>query len=208
MRMAELSRESGVPTPTIKYYLREGLLLPGEKTGPNQARYDARHLRRLRLIRAMLEVGGISVATAKEVLATVDAAEKDTHRMLGAAQYLLTARRHHCDQETRERAEAEASRLLAERDWRVPVKSPARIMLAEVIGSLRTLGQDDFLDRLGDYAQAADDIAAVDLSVVARRDDLESMMEGVILGNLLGDTLIAVLRRLAQENRSERMFGT
>ena len=30
MLMAELSRRSGVPVATIKYYLREGLLPPGE----------------------------------------------------------------------------------------------------------------------------------------------------------------------------------
>ena len=53
MRIAELSRDSGVPVPTIKYYVREGLLPPGELTSPNQAQYDASHLRRLRLIRAL-----------------------------------------------------------------------------------------------------------------------------------------------------------
>ena len=47
MRIAELSRRSGVSVPTIKYYLREGLLAAGERTGPNQARYDEAHLRRL-----------------------------------------------------------------------------------------------------------------------------------------------------------------
>src|ERR1700716_801088 len=45
MRMAELSAESGVPVATIKYYLREGLLPPGERTSRNQARYDDVHVR-------------------------------------------------------------------------------------------------------------------------------------------------------------------
>jgi DNA-binding transcriptional MerR regulator len=40
MRIAELSRRSGVSVPTIKYYLREGLLPPGERTSPNQALYN------------------------------------------------------------------------------------------------------------------------------------------------------------------------
>lgn len=40
MRMAELSSSSGVPIPTIHFYLREGLLPPGERTSPNQAHYD------------------------------------------------------------------------------------------------------------------------------------------------------------------------
>ncbi len=39
MRVAELSRRSGVSVASIKYYLREGLLPPGELTSPNQAHY-------------------------------------------------------------------------------------------------------------------------------------------------------------------------
>jgi len=34
MRISQLSAESGVPIPTIKYYLREGLLPGGEATSP------------------------------------------------------------------------------------------------------------------------------------------------------------------------------
>jgi DNA-binding transcriptional MerR regulator len=54
MRMAELSRASGIPVATIKFYLREQLLPAGERTGPNQSRYGEEHLRRLRLIRGLL----------------------------------------------------------------------------------------------------------------------------------------------------------
>lgn len=54
--------------PTIKYYLREGLLAAGELTSPNQAHYGPGHERRLRLIRALLDVGGLSLAAIGEVL--------------------------------------------------------------------------------------------------------------------------------------------
>ena len=39
MRIGELSRATEVPVPTIKYYLREGLLPHGELSSPNQASY-------------------------------------------------------------------------------------------------------------------------------------------------------------------------
>jgi len=67
MRIGELARRSGVSIPTIKYYLREGLLPPGAATAPNQASYGEEHLHRLRLIRALLDVGGLTVAAAREV---------------------------------------------------------------------------------------------------------------------------------------------
>ena len=62
VRMAELSERSGVPIPTIRYYIREGLLPAGRLTSPNQADYDDSHVRRLGLIRAMVEVGEIPIA--------------------------------------------------------------------------------------------------------------------------------------------------
>ena len=68
MRLAELSERSGVSTATIKYYLREGLLPPGRRVNATTAEYDEEHLRRLRLVRALIQVGRVPVATAREVL--------------------------------------------------------------------------------------------------------------------------------------------
>ena len=67
MRIAELSRQSGVPVPTIKYYLREGLLPAGELTSPNQASYGETHLRRLRL-----EENAITDAAARDIAGLKD----------------------------------------------------------------------------------------------------------------------------------------
>ena len=72
MRLAELSERSGVPIATIKYYLREGLLSPGHQINARTAEYDEEHLRRLRLVRALIQVGRLPVATVREVLGHVD----------------------------------------------------------------------------------------------------------------------------------------
>lgn len=68
MRMAELSRRSGVPVSSIKLYLREGLLPHGVRTAANQARYDDEHLQRLAMVRSLIEVGGLRVARVRAVL--------------------------------------------------------------------------------------------------------------------------------------------
>lgn len=57
MKVSELSTRSGVPISSIKYYLREGLLQSGVRTATNQADYGEPHVRRLRLIRSMTEIG-------------------------------------------------------------------------------------------------------------------------------------------------------
>src|SRR3989304_3773386 len=72
MRISELSRHAGVSVPTIKYYIREGLLPPGAKAAPNQAQYADEHLQRLKLIRVLREVGGLRVDAIKTVLAALE----------------------------------------------------------------------------------------------------------------------------------------
>lgn len=58
MRIAALSDATGLPVATLKYYLREGLLHPGTATAVNQSAYDDSHIRRARLVRALLELAG------------------------------------------------------------------------------------------------------------------------------------------------------
>lgn len=54
VKMAELSKRSGVPSPTIKHYIREGLLQgPEIRTSRNMAYYDARMVERIRVIKAL-----------------------------------------------------------------------------------------------------------------------------------------------------------
>ena len=68
MQLGELSNKSGCTVATIKYYLREGLLQPGVKTSSTRAEYDDSHLTRFRLIRSMVDVGGLSLAVARSVI--------------------------------------------------------------------------------------------------------------------------------------------
>ena len=54
VKMANLAKRSGVPTPTIKHYIREGLLDgPAIRTSRNMAYYDARNIERIRVIKQL-----------------------------------------------------------------------------------------------------------------------------------------------------------
>src|SRR5699024_1830071 len=65
MKISELSAATEVPVGTIKYYLREGLLHPGERTSRTTARYDHGHVERIRLVRALTDAGGLGIAQIK-----------------------------------------------------------------------------------------------------------------------------------------------
>src|SRR5438445_13872490 len=116
MRIGELSQRSGVAIPTIKYYLREGLLAPGTATAPNQATYGDEHLRRLRLIRALVDVGGVSVAASREVIDALTREDVEPIGLLGVAHEAVIPRRTP-DRDSAGWAEAreQASALTAER---------------------------------------------------------------------------------------------
>src|SRR5204862_1410791 len=54
IKMSELSKRSSVPAPTIKHYIREGLLPgPEVRTSRNMAYYDARLASRVRVIKEL-----------------------------------------------------------------------------------------------------------------------------------------------------------
>src|SRR6266496_6107102 len=205
MRIAELSRQSGVPVATIKYYVREGLMPRGERTSPNQAEYDDRHVRRLRLIRALVEAGDLSIAATRDVLASIDSPGKTLHETLGKAQYAVTPRlQGDVDEESWAVASRQVEELVRRRGWQVTATSPAWLLLTQVLATLHSLGQDDLAGLLDRYADAAEELAEAEVRCVLSRPDVESILEGVVIGTTLGDTILAATRRLAQANVSAR----
>ncbi|ANP48282.1 DNA-binding transcriptional MerR regulator [Streptomyces griseochromogenes] len=208
MRIGELARRTGVPVPTIKYYTREGLLPPGERTSPNQVSYADSHVRRLKLIRAMLEVGGMSVATVGEVLAQVDAPKRTVHGMLGIAQSAVSRTAvERGTAEDLERAERDAAVLVGRHGWAVKPENPGWAALVQLIVTYRDLDRDDLLALLDEYAAAAGRLAEAELATVARVPTVDGKVEGVVLGTVLGDAAMSALRRIAQEDASSRLAG-
>ncbi len=53
VRIGELAKRSGVPIPTIKHYLREGLIAPSRKSGRTMSWYDPALIRKLKAIKEL-----------------------------------------------------------------------------------------------------------------------------------------------------------
>ncbi|MFD6277405.1 MerR family transcriptional regulator [Streptomyces sp. NPDC060209] len=206
MRIGELSRKSGVPVPTIKYYVREGLLPAGMLTSPNQARYDDGHERRLRLIRALLDVGGMPLSAIAEVLEAVDDPEQPVHMVLGAAAIRITPEEPEDAGPESAEAREEVAALLARRGWRVGPDNPAGRSLAGVLAALHRAGHGGFVELLDLYAEAAESVASADLDYVRRRVAREDLVESVVVGTVLGEAMFGALRRLAHVDASARAY--
>lgn len=207
VRIGELSRRTGVSVPTVKYYVREGLLPAGRLSSPNQASYDASHERRLRLIRALLDVGGLSVAAIREVLDAVDDADHPVHKVLGTAADRLAPRHVAEPDDDLVAARATVAEFVASRGWRTNVNSPQGEALAGALAALRRVGHGAFAEMLDDYADAAEKVAAADLAYVARNAKREDLVESAVVGTVLGDAVLLALRRLAHVDASARLYG-
>jgi DNA-binding transcriptional MerR regulator len=85
MRISELASNTEIPVATIKFYLRENLLHEGVRTAATQAQYDESHVARLRLIRALLGPGGLSIAAAHQVIRAIEEPPDSVHELLGVA---------------------------------------------------------------------------------------------------------------------------
>lgn len=207
MRVSQLCEVSGVPLPSIKYYLREGLLPAGERTSATQAIYDESHVERLRLIRALLEVGGLSVATAQRVLAAIDSPDLPLSHIFGVAQYAVSDAALYEEVDATSPGLAHVDATIERMGWSVTDENPGRHGAARILDTYSALGQTALSTISPEYAQAAELVAAADLAAVARSTETADMAETVVVGTVLGDGLLASLRRIAQENLAHQNWA-
>ncbi|MDQ7803806.1 MerR family transcriptional regulator [Amycolatopsis sp. A133] len=207
MRMAELSAESGVPVATVKYYLREGLLPPGERTSPNQARYSAAHVQRLRLIKALTEVGGLTLASVGVVLTAIDG-DATPHRTMGFVQDELAGPVPKVSAEAAAWATGLLEDLLRRTGWKLhDPGQPAFANLVAALATAKELGHGKLTERLEEYAELAMRVAELDLAVVTGLTSVDKIIEAGLVTTVLGDRIFAGLRHLAQEEVSRKVLG-
>ncbi|WP_327358240.1 MerR family transcriptional regulator [Streptomyces sp. NBC_01304] len=213
MRLAELSERSGVSTATIKYYLREGLLPAGHRVSATTADYDEGHLRRLRLVRALLQVGGLSVATAGEVLRHIDDDSLGRTIRLGAAMWALPGPPEPdlADDGDMEAARVEVDQLLDALGWQTAhdlrTISPPYRSLVVGVATLRRLGYDWDAALLRPYADLMHQAAVHDLDMTESQPSEAEQVETAIAGTVLLDPILRALHRLAQQEETARRYG-
>ncbi|MFD8542555.1 MerR family transcriptional regulator [Streptomyces sp. NPDC059649] len=209
MRLAELSERSGVSTATIKYYLREGLLQPGHRVTATQAAYGEEHLRRLRLVRALIQIGKVPVAVAREVIAAAEDTSLDHHMRLGAATRALPHEPGPAeDDEATRTARRSVDALLEQLGWRGmhAEHSPVLGTLVASVAALVRLGYPCDTAHLLPYGRLAAELAVADLDTVEEQPTAAGQIEAAVALTVLYEPVLLSLRRLAHIQESARRF--
>jgi DNA-binding transcriptional MerR regulator len=193
VRISELGQATGVPVHTLKFYLREGILMPGRTVSRTRADYGPEHVERVRLVRALVEQGGVAIAGVRSILEALDAPPPSRHDLLGVAACAMptTAADHPVD--------PEAVAVVDGLGWQVAPDSPAFRSLSAALSAADAAGVGLSPGLLRDYALAVHGVAEVDLGVAERTTTPEEALRTVVIGTVMLDPVLVALRRVAQE---------
>ncbi|MGO1201527.1 MAG: MerR family transcriptional regulator [Dermabacteraceae bacterium] len=214
MRISELSAATDLPIGTIKYYLREGLLPAGHRSSRTTADYDATHMERLRLVRALIETGGLGLAAVRRVLTVIDAPDPQRLDVLATAQDALTAgeapaQTGAADEDAEGNPEnspvGRAHAWVAARGWPTGPGDPVVERLERAWQACQAAGIDVDDAMMGDYADAMEQVAGVDVAAVPPGAD--DAVRRVVIGTIMMEPVLAALRLLAQREVSVRRHG-
>lgn len=205
MRVSELVERSGVPLASIKYYLREGLLMPGEASSATQASYGEEHLRRLALIRALTDVAGLSISRAAEVIRLIERPDDDLFATLGAAIGALPPYDESVDEA--DPRDYPLARAALERLGQVyDPEYPAVAQLERALAAAAATGHPVDAERLQLYGRHVRAIAEYDVAELPA-GSAQQTIESAVLGTALYEPVIAALRRLAHQDIALHRFA-
>lgn len=200
MRISELSARSGVAVATVKFYLREGLLPEGVRTSATQAQYGDEHVARLRLIRALIGPGGLSLAAVRRALAAIDDPPERPYDLIVAAGSAVSPPSQGADH-------TQVHALLAA--WGVdPATDDCSTHddLAVALQGLDAAGFELIEGALQQYREQMSAVARWEIDRVPT-DSATEAVRYVVLGTVLVEPVLLALRRLAHRELTQQRFG-
>jgi DNA-binding transcriptional MerR regulator len=205
MRLGELSGATGTTPASIKFYLREGLLQPGESINATRASYGEEHVRRLRLIQGLRTVVGLGLEDIRRILHVAEGADASPGQRLALLRTVQSVVLGLDGADAPESADGRA--LIDAMGW-PDEPSEARSAVDRQLDLMRELGVAAEGDVLEAYGRAADAIASVQLEVTDGRETVEELVLTAAVGIHMHNQLILKVIALAQASRSIRRYLT
>ncbi len=203
MKLSDLSASTGVAPATLKYYLREGLLPAGARVSATRADYDASHVERVRLIRALVEGAGLSIAGVRRVVDAIEHPPESFQDFLGAAQSAISVGA------LTSPVSPEVRYAVAELGWG-DCHSDALGLLQAALDTADRASFPVTTERLVAYGRAMEQVAEIDIGALAADTagaSRSEMLRYVAVGTVVVDPVLVALRRLAQAHVSAARLG-
>ena len=198
--VSELSRRSGVPVATIKYYIREGLIRSDQDPGTEgaQAVVD-----QIQLIRGLVHVVGLSIRQVRQILALVrDPELSPAALMTGATVTLPLTGPRAADVDEAELKGARAALAAVGFDDLPDAPYATQLLAAIALADECGIGLDAEL--LAAYAGAARACAAADFAHLPL-DSPSRQTQAAVLGTVIYEPVLLGLRRLAHRELAGRL---
>ena len=205
MLVSELAERADMPVATVKYYLREGLLQPGHVTGPRRAEYDVSHVRRLRILRLLREVGDVPVTNLRLIMDALDDESLPIHEVMTLTADVISAGPDPGDQDPASLTTVDA--VIEAVGWDgVRPESVDRLRLSSLVSLLNgpgMLGAD--AEVLTYYARLADQLAKTEISLIDSRRERAALLEDMVTGSVVYGQVFALLRQMGHEHHHARL---
>lgn len=205
MLVSELADAADVPLATVKYYLREGLLPAGETTGPRRAEYAETHVRRLRVLRLLREVGGVPVTSLRQVIDALEDEDLPVHEVMTVIADVIADAP---EVDFQEPASLDlVDEVVAGVGWdHIRPESVDRQRLASLVSLLNAPGPlNANRDILTFYATAADQIARTEVDMLDSSVERSQLLEQLVTGSVVYGQVFGLLRQLAEQHHLIRV---
>jgi DNA-binding transcriptional MerR regulator len=199
--MSGLAARTEVGVPTIKYYLREGVLMPGRAMSATRAEYGEAHVRRIAVIKALSGLG-LSMVQIKSVVGLIDEPGVSLFSVLGAATGALPSPAESTVGQDCSRARA-ALEILG---CALPEGRPVVAQLEQALADAEAAGVAMSEDRLRAYAPHIRAIAAYDIDQMPMTPS-DAAVEYAVLGTVLYEPILAALRQAAHAEFAARRLN-
>ena len=194
MRISELSAVTGLSVPTVKFYIREGMLQRGHVTSATSAEYGEEHVKRIRLIVALADTAQLPLARVKQIIDVLDSEEGTDPRQATATAVAALP------PYTREAEDYPYAREVLERlGFDYDPEYAATRQLDSAIRALIDAGLEWSPEHADRYAAPLLQIARDELRSMPL-NDLERRVEYAVLGTIMPESIMLAMRRLAHRH--------
>lgn len=203
MQISELAETAGVPLPTVKFYLREGLLPKGTPVSATRSEYGQGHEERLRLIGALTAIPGLPLGRMREILGIVD--NWEDYGVVDAMGAAVAALPPYAAAPPKASAPVDlplARAAIAALGLSYDPNYPATQQLEDAILAVTQAGLDWSPAVAARFGRALTPLAAAELDPIAEMDDQRSI-EYAVLGTALYEPVILTIRRLLHRDLAE-----